>query len=92
MREADRQEVWEMKPRKLTSEEMECPERVIEDFFELMHLPQVRWYLWEGMKTMVTESYSQLKSRDRLSLVFFHEQLEKLIEVVHVMHENRAKK
>jgi hypothetical protein len=87
MKLVDYHEAWEMKPRKLTAEEIECPEKVIDDFFQFAHLPQVRLYMWEGMKTMVTGSYTELKSRERLNLIYFYEQIEKLIEVIHVMYE-----
>jgi hypothetical protein len=87
MRFADYHEAWEMKPRKLSTEEIEFPEKVVDEFFQFAHLPQVRWYLWEIMKTMVTDGYSHLKSKERSNLIYFYEQVEKLIEVVHVMHE-----
>lgn len=82
-------EVWEMKPRKLTAEEVDCPEKVIEEFFQFAHLPQVRSFMWEGVKTMVTGNFAQLRTRDRVNLLYFYEQMEKLIEGVHVMHESR---
>ncbi len=78
---------WELKPRKLTPEEMECPDKVIEEFFQYAHLPQVRWYLWEFLKTMVTGTYVQLKSRERANLIYFYEQIERLVEAAHVMYE-----
>ena len=80
-------EAWEMKPRKLSIEEVENPEKVITEFFQFAHLPQVRWYLWEAMKTLVAGNFNQLKSRERVSLLFFYEQIEKLVEGVHVIHE-----
>jgi hypothetical protein len=89
MNSLDHHEAWEMKPRKLSIEEIEHPEKVIEEFFEYAHLPQVRWYLWEGLKTMITGSYAHQKSRDRSSLIYFYEQIEKLIEVTHVIHERK---
>lgn len=87
MRLNDYQEAWEMKPRKLSIEEIEQPEAVIAEFFQYAHLPQVRYYLWELMKTAVTGSFPHLKFRERTNLLYFYEQLEKLIESVHVMQE-----
>lgn len=83
-------EAWEMQPRKLTVDEVENPEKVIKDFFQYAQLPQVRWILWEGMKTMVTGGFAHLRSRDRASLIYFYEQMEKLIEGVHVIHSRKA--
>jgi hypothetical protein len=86
------QEAWEMKPRKLTQEEIENPEMVIEAFFHYAHLPEVRWFMWEGMKTMITGSYGQLRSRERSNLIYFYEQVEKILEVAHVIYERRIQK
>jgi predicted AAA+ superfamily ATPase len=87
MNAMDHHEAWEMKPRKLSIEEIEQPERVIEEFFQFAHLPQVRWYMWELMKTLVTGGFPEIEARERTSLVCFYEQLEKLIEGVHVLRE-----
>jgi hypothetical protein len=78
-----------MKPRKLSIDEIEHPEKVIEEFFQFAHLPQVRWYMWESLKTLVAGNYIHLKSKERSNLIYFHEQIEKLVEVVHVMHEKQ---
>ncbi|MBA4167444.1 MAG: hypothetical protein H0X41_07880 [Chitinophagaceae bacterium] len=83
-------EAWEMNPRKLTPDEIEHPEQVIEEFFQYAQLPQVRWIMWEGIKTLVTGSFIHLKPRERASLIYFYEQMEKLIEVVHVMHGKKV--
>lgn len=84
-------EAWEMHPRKLTVEEIENPEKVIEDFFQYAQLPEIRWIMWESVKTLVTGSFTHLKSRERSSLIYFYEQMEKLIECVHVMHSKKAR-
>jgi hypothetical protein len=83
-------EAWEMKPRKLSAEEIEHPEKVIEELFQYAHLPQLRWYMWESLKTMVAGNFSTLDSRERSSMLCFYEQIEKLIEVAHVMHDKKS--
>lgn len=88
---AEYHEAWEMKPRKLSTEEIENPEKVIDDFFQIAHLPQVREYMWEMMKTLVTGTFTSLKSRERTRLLYFYEQMEKLVEVVHVLHQRNHK-
>lgn len=87
MNAMDHHEAWEMKPRKLSIDEIEHPEKVIEEFFQFAHLPQVRWYMWEELKTLVTGSFGNLKGKEKAGLIYFHEQMEKLVEVVHLMHE-----
>jgi hypothetical protein len=92
MRTFDQHEAWEMKPRKLTLEEVENPELVIEQLFQYASLPELRWQLWEGTKAMITGTFNAMKGRDRCKMLFFFEQIERLIEVTHVMHEARKVK
>lgn len=77
---------WELKPRKLSREEMENPLQVVHDFFSYSHLPSIREQLWELLKTTVTGNYCKsLTGRERNDLIFFYEKLEKLIEAAHVL-------
>lgn len=92
MRTFDQHEAWEMKPRKLTLGEVENPELVIEQLFQYASLPELRWQLWEGTKAMITGTFNTMKGRDRCKMLFFFEQIERLIEVTHVMHEARKVK
>lgn len=92
MRTLDQHEAWEMKPRKLTPEEVERPEMVIEELFGYATLPELRWLLWEGTKAMITGTFNTMKGKERCRLLFFFEQIERLIEVTHVMHEARKVK
>jgi hypothetical protein len=80
-------EVWGRFPRKLTGQEAEHPEMVIDEFFEFANLSEVRWYMWEMMTAMVTGTYNQLKKRERSNLLYFYERVEKLIEGIHVMYD-----
>lgn len=91
MRPIDLHEAWEMKPRKLTIEETENPQKVINEFFQYASLPDVRWILREGTKTLVSGTFHQLRSRERYNLIYFYEQLEKLVEVNHIIYENQKK-
>lgn len=87
MRTFEKQEAWELKPRGLTIDESENPEHAIRDIFEYATLPQLRWQLWEAAKTLVAGDFHHLKTRDRSGLIYFYEQMERLIEVAHVIHE-----
>jgi hypothetical protein len=92
MRAIDHHEAWEMKPRKLTIEELENPENTIDEIFQYANLPELRWYLWEGTKTLITGTFHNLRPRERSNLIYFYEQIEKLIEINHVMYEKRRVK
>jgi hypothetical protein len=85
---------WELKPRKLSREEMENPMQVVHEFFSYGHLPEIRDQLWDLLKTTVTGNYCKmLTRRERSDLVYFYERLEKLIEAVHVLdnqHEEES--
>jgi len=77
---------WELKPRKLSKEEMENPMLALHDFYSYSHLPAVRESLWELLRTTVAGNYcSSLDRRERCDLLYFYEQLEKLIEATHVL-------
>lgn len=79
----------ELRPRKLTVEEIENPEQVIEEFFDYARLPHVRSYLWEMFKTMISCDYPKLKRRERSNLIYFYEKIEKVIEAVHLIYERK---
>lgn len=79
---------WELRPRKLSAEEIEDPFMVIHNFFSTGHLPQIREMLWELMKATVTGSFcSALTRRERADMVYFYEQLEKIVEAIHLLHQ-----
>lgn len=77
---------WELKPRKLSQEEREDPMQAIRNFFNYANLPDIRQQLWEMLKTTVTGNYCRsLSRRERSDMLYFFEQLEKLVEAAHAM-------
>lgn len=82
---------WELQPRKLSADEIENPQTVIHQFFDYANLPQVRAHLWEWLKSTVTGDYITLSRQEKGNLIYFFEQLEKLVEAAHIIHE-RSKK
>ena len=80
---------WEFKPRKLSPEEMENPLLALREFFAYGHLPEIREQLWEMLKAMVTGTFCNLLTRrERSNMLYFFEQLEKLVEASHLLHKN----
>ena len=78
---------WELKPRKLSKEEIENPQQIIHHFFDYAYLPQVRELFWELIKTTVTGNFNHsLTDGERSNIFYFLEQLEKLIEAAHLIH------
>lgn len=81
----------ELKPRKLTEEEIKNPYQVIDEFFSFGHIPQIRDLLWEFLKTTVTGNYpKKLSRRERCDLIHFYEKIEKLIEAAHLIHKEKV--
>jgi hypothetical protein len=82
----------ELLPHGLTREELADPYSVIDDFFSCYHLPQVRQEHKELLRTLVTGRYNHsLDRKERSDLVYYHERLEKVIEAIHIIHEQRQK-
>ncbi len=79
---------WESFSRKLSEEEVENPHKVIAELFDFAHLPHVRDLLWLWLKTTVNGSFitEDLEHRERTSIIFLYEKIEKLVEAVHILH------
>lgn len=81
----------ELRPRELTPEERENPYQVINEFFQVGHLPQIRQEMWVFFKAAVTGGYTHSFSRrERVDLVYFYECLERLVEAVYLIHLKKA--
>ena len=79
----------ELKPRKLSKEEIENPYQVIHAFFDYAHLPQIREHLWEWLKLTVSGNYNKESCRERTNLLYFYEKIEQLVEAVHIIHRRQ---
>lgn len=83
---------WESYSHKLTREEAENPQTVLDEFFDYAHLPEVRDMLWLWLKTTVNGDFSDgLDGRERSSILFFYEKVEKLIEATHLLYMQQKK-
>jgi hypothetical protein len=78
----------ELEPRKLTPEQVANPMLVVHALFDFAHLPQIRIMLWDVLRAVVTGSYASLPQTEKNDLLYFYEQLEKLLEAVHLLHKN----
>lgn len=78
---------WESYSRKLNKEEAENPMMVIAELFDYAHLPDVRELLWLWLKTTVSGDFTEgLDHRERSSILFLYEKIEKLVEAAHILH------
>ena len=78
---------------KLSKEELEDPYLVIDELFDFAHLPEIRELLWEWLKTTVIGSFpKKLTASERSAILGLYEKLEKLIEAVQVLQNNKKMK
>lgn len=83
---------WEKQSRLLTKEEIDNPHLVIEELFDFAHLPEIRNLLWEWLKTTVTGDFNEsLDAREKSSLLFLYEKIQKLIEASHILLQIQRK-
>lgn len=79
--------VWTEKPFKLTIEEIENPQIVLDDFFSWYSLLEVRKTLRDILINALT-----VEDAPASNYLFFWEQLERLIEAASVIHEHNQPK
>ena len=74
----------------LSEVEIADPYLVIDELFDFAHLPDTRELLWGWLKCTITGTYHKtLNSSERAAIVDLYEKMEKLVEAVHVLHENK---
>ena len=77
----------QLEPQKLSKEEIADPHKVIHNFFDYSHFPEIKEQLWDLLKTTVTGSYSKSLTRsEQVDMLYFFEHLEKLVEATHIIH------
>lgn len=78
--------------RRLAADELKDPRLVLARFFDYASIDQQREQLWVWLKTLVAGSYSSklLTKKQRYDLLYFYEQLQRLIEAAHLIHEQQA--
>src|SRR5262245_20863451 len=80
----------ELEPRKLSQEQVEDPQQVLDELFDYAHLLQWREALWEWLKVAVSGNYKKESRRDRSNLLYFYEKVEMLVEAAHIIHQQKA--
>lgn len=77
---------------KLSKVELKNPELVIDELFDFADLQDVRELLWGWLKVTVTGTYhKEFSASERSAIITLYEKIEKLVEAVHVIHENQKK-
>ena len=74
-------------PLKLTSQEIEQPYLVIEEFFTYADLNSSRELLREVLRCMVVGDFHELDVEQRSEVMVFYEQLERLTEAAHIIYQ-----
>ncbi|MDB5231050.1 MAG: hypothetical protein JWN76_1855 [Chitinophagaceae bacterium] len=80
----------DLAPRHLTKEEIENPYQALDSFFDYAHLPQFRDILRDSLRATVTGDFNENPSdRSRHRIFSFYEQVERLIEAAHIIHDRK---
>jgi hypothetical protein len=77
---------WHNQPLRLTSEQTQKPETVLDDFFQCYHLHEVREILWQWLTEAVSSPNSHSGDHhERNNYMFFYEKMETLVEAAWIM-------
>lgn len=74
---------------KLSKEEIEDPFLVLHEFFTFVHLPDIRQELLEWLKLTVCGSYHKQSCIEKGNLIYLYEQVDKLMEAVHIINQRK---
>jgi len=75
-----------MQPEEVDEQMKEAPKVVIENFFDLVHLHEVKEILGEIKEQLIKRSFSYKKGSIQYSnTLYFFERLEQLIDAVHLL-------
>jgi HEPN domain-containing protein len=75
---------------KLTEEGLNDAYKVIEDLFQIGDVFELKEMLWNSFKSNITGTYhKQLTRKERNDVVYIHEYMERLLDAVHIINENR---
>jgi hypothetical protein len=78
---------WYNQPLRLTAEQTQNPNLVLDDFFECYHLKEVREIMWQWVTEAVSSPHSQSNDpHERNNYMFFYEKMESLVEACWIMN------
>lgn len=70
----------------LSKEEMRDPYLVLDEVFDMAHLPELRSLLWEWMKTSFAGGFTdEMSTKEKKDILCLYEHLQKLIEAAHLL-------
>lgn len=77
---------WYNQPLRLTEEQKQNPQLVLDDFFQCYHLNDIREILWEWLTEVISSPHSiSNEGQNRNNHFYFYEKIEELIEAAFVM-------
>lgn len=74
---------------KLSKEEIEDPFLVLHEFFQFVHLPEIRQELWQWLKLTVCEGFHEQSCIDKSNLIYVYERVDKLMEAIHIINQRK---
>jgi hypothetical protein len=74
-------------PLRLTPDQTQNPNLVLDDFFECYHLKEVREIMWQWLTSAVSSPGSHVDDHhERNNYMFFYEKMEALVEAAWIMN------
>ena len=77
-------------PLRLTPEEIEHPELVVEGFFGTFCLAETRALFWDVVSKAICCSDEDLDGFSRNDMLAFYEEMEMLVEAAYVQYSNKV--
>jgi hypothetical protein len=88
MRSLNKHPDWYNQPLRLSEEERQHPQLVIENFFESYHLEEVREILWSWLVEIISSGRSiSQEGQQRNDHIYFYEKIEALVEATFLMNQ-----
>ena len=82
---------WYNQPLRLTSDQTQKPNLVLDDFFECYHLNDVRKIMWQWVTEAVSSPRSMADDpHERNNYMYFYEKMESLVEAAWIMNRGSA--
>jgi hypothetical protein len=84
---------WHNQPLRLTTEQKQNPNLIIDEFFECFHLNEVREILWAWLTEIISSPNSiSTNPLERSNHIYFYEKVEELIEAAYIIQKKHNKR
>jgi hypothetical protein len=83
---------WHNQPLRLTTEQKQNPNLIIDEFFECFHLNEVREILWAWLTEVIFSRNSiSTNPLERSNHIYFYEKIEEVVEAAFIINKRNQK-